>query len=144
MIRSCAIALCALVVILALPIAVLAATIGPVCWQLSSVETTFSLFFFVDPSTPDLATVVGKVLPLPGEFGGASPVSGASHSTSGNDGPEIRMVLTTGYWPVPDTLLLNIVFRLSDLKGYGVCEQSFGLQPCGPRKAVNWTPVPCP
>lgn len=136
----------ALVVLLGLagPAPVRAEAIGPLCWELGFSEQYFSLVFFVDPAHDDMSTVVGKILPS-AYTALSSPVSGSAHAAAGPSGPEVHMVLTVGSWLLFDHLVLNIVFNLSDLKGFGICEQSAYEFPCdGKRASVTWNPVTCP
>jgi hypothetical protein len=128
-------------VTLTLPTAAHAEAFGPLCWIWNvEGEATFSLVFFVDPSHPDLATVVGKILPAPA-LGPSTPVSGSAHRSDSADGPVVRMILSSGWMAtLGRPLTLSIVFRLSDLTGFGSCFQSQGQDPCGSGKALTWTP----
>jgi hypothetical protein len=131
-------------VVLAFPTAARAEAIGPLCW-FWNVETnaTFSLVFFVDPSHPDLATVVGKILPSP-TLGPSMPISGAAHLREGPEGPQVSMILSAGWEnTLGRPLTLEVVFRLTDLSGFGSCWQLQSGNPCGAGKALTWNPIAC-
>ena len=91
--RSAAVALAALIA-LTLPTVVLADTSGPVCWQPDGKFELYRLFFVLDPTRPEVASVLGDVRPEGTE---RRPVSGSA--VAGIAPNSVSMLLTVALGP---------------------------------------------
>jgi hypothetical protein len=145
-VRSVVVALVALVV-LALPAAALADTIGPACWNFfvnsgaaPAIPPRFSLLFHTDPSSPTTATVVG-VTRFPGSPAFDPPVSGAALLYGDLATGVVSMGLTVAPSPGQSPQFINVQFPLSTLNGVGYCVGGYGA--CSDGRTLTWTSIPC-
>jgi len=123
--------------------------IGPVCWTFSVFPQVggdqivlnadlFRLFFIVDPSNSNVASVVGQ-----DDLVGL-PVSGSAYRAAGD---VIRMVLTLGQGDAVDrtAVILNAEFALSTLQGSAVCQGvNAAIGGCRKGALAPWQPTACP
>lgn len=137
--RSAAVALAALIA-LTLPTVVLADTIGPVCWRPDGKFELYRLFFVLDPTQSDVASVLGDMRPEGTE---RRPVSGSA--VTGVAPNSVSMLLTVALGPSgtasSTTYFVRADFSRTDLTGTMVCQLAGGQ---GCQKPFDWTPVACP
>ncbi len=128
-------------VVLMVPLAAQASTIGPLCWEaLRNPSYTLRLFFLLDSANPVAAAVAGTDAPV-GEF--ISPVSG---SAAIFDGSMVEMALTIAPSLSAPVTFMNVRFHLDTLHGFYRCEGGTGpvkrfLRCDGQTR--DWTPIPC-
>jgi hypothetical protein len=140
-------ALALLALVIALPSTAHANRVGPICWAMSPLGDVFVLFFHIDPSGPDTATVVGTTAFDPPASPFLSPVSGSALNVG--DTPEIIVMGLTaaprpqGNTPARGPMFVNVRFSLVTLVGTGYCTGGSATT-CGDGLRVLWTPVACP